>query len=186
MIRDAARVSLGLLCCLALALAVIGCVQIGQPPSTIVQPEVVGTWVSEDVGPPTVLHLDTGQAIPLGPDRPRLAFGNTSERTPATLLMAGHGPDGRAWWAILNPDPSVTLPGGQGPCYGFAGNAYDEGDTVVIRAAATADTNQSAVFGIRLPKARTMATAPASYAPWYGMRSGFCLNKAGQVASLHY
>ena len=110
------------------AIIVSACTDIANPPPNILQPEVAGHWASEtNVSTGRLISLDSGQTLLVPVSDARLLFANIGAQTTSTLVIGGHEPNGRTWFAIVNPDPSVRLPGSGEPCYGAGRlNVYDE------------------------------------------------------------
>jgi hypothetical protein len=159
------------------------CRSAATPPDTVVDPQIVGLWVSEEgIGSNWHVTLDTGDAVDIDPRTMQLALSNGGGRQAGTLIMFGRGPAAE-WWGELNlSDTAVGYPVG---CYAIGGNAYQIGDSIVFRARAdTAPNGHEADFGIRLPKAPDMDPPPAHDAPWFGYFADLCVDAKGIVTQI--
>jgi len=175
--------SLPLMAIVVVASLVGACRSAVTPPDTVIDPQIVGLWVSEEgIGSNWHVTLDTGDEVDIDPITMQLALSNGGGRQAGTLIMFGSGP-AADWWVQLNPsDPALGSPVG---CYSIGGNAYQIGDSIVFLARAdTAPNGHEADFGIRLPMAPDMASPPANTAPWYGNFVDICVNAEGIVTQI--
>jgi hypothetical protein len=171
---------------LSISLLLVGCRGITLGPS-IVAPEVIGHWVSEEPLPGRVgvrVLLDTGDTLEIedsatGTQTAVAGFGRFPRST-STLILYGHGPNGDWWISTEEARPDEPYPRGCLPLPGV--HVTDGGDSVIIQAERT--PSHTADFGIRLPKLAGVSSPEPPFAPEYIGPRTVCLDSLGRVTAI--